>query len=147
MRRHALGIIALLMIGTGGMLLLRFGTGNDDWSMTASILLRAGFTMGAVWLALPQVTTLWTKSPRSMRLLLVYAAAALATLAVYSRAIFFVGPVLAALAVMEFIRYLFTPLEPKPRKTPPPKPRSAARSENEKSAGASQDAATTRSES
>jgi hypothetical protein len=80
-------------------------------------------------------------------LLLVYAAVALATVAVYSRAIFFVGPVLAALAAMEFIRYLFTPLKSKPRKTPPKKPRPAAQAGNEEPAGASQDAAATRSES
>jgi hypothetical protein len=147
MRRHALGIIALLMIAAGVVLLWRIGPGENEWSMTASILLRAGFTMGAVWLALPQVTTLWTKTPRSLRLLLVYAMAALVTVVIRPRAILYVGPVLAALAALQFIGYLFTPLKPKPRKPQPKKPRPAQRAENDKPAGASRHPATTRSES
>ncbi|MEQ8787275.1 MAG: hypothetical protein RIC55_13300 [Pirellulaceae bacterium] len=112
MRRHALGIIALLMIITGGVLLLRFGNNNTDWSMTASILLRAGLTMGAVWLAFPQVASLLTKTPRW---LLICSVVGMATLVVRPRAILYVGPVLAALAALQFVGYLFTPLKQKPK--------------------------------
>lgn len=106
MRRHALGIIALLLISTGGVLLARFGIGETDWSMTASICLRAGLTLGAIWLAFPQVTAILAKIPRWLLLCLV---AAVATLVIRPKALLYVGPILAALAALQFVGWLFTP--------------------------------------
>ena len=55
MRRTAFGIIAALLLVTAAVLLYRFGASEGRETMIASICLRAGLVLGAVWLAYPQV--------------------------------------------------------------------------------------------
>ena len=55
MRRTAFGIIAALLLCIAAFLLFKYGNSEGRETMIASICLRAGLVLGAVWLAYPQV--------------------------------------------------------------------------------------------
>jgi hypothetical protein len=127
MRRHALGIIGGLLIAFGITMLMRVGRDSDSYSMLASICLRAGLTLFAVWLAFPQVTAMFRKVPP---LLLVGILVSVVAVIVYPRSFFIVVPIVGALLALQFIRWLFAPPEKhqaKAKSKPkPPKPNASA---------------------
>jgi hypothetical protein len=68
-RRHVLGMIALLLLAAAAVLLLGAPQGLDAnlRKMYGSLCLRAGLTLGAAWLAFRQVSALIAScSPRLM---------------------------------------------------------------------------------
>lgn len=54
MRRHVLGIIALVLLVLGGITLVS-GPGGSSAMGFAGSSIKAGLVLGALWLALPQI--------------------------------------------------------------------------------------------
>ena len=109
-RVHLLGLIGLVFLATGIGLLIAKGWNSDEWSMAAGMCVRIGMTLGALWLAFPQLVDLtsrvspWTLAAIVIGLLIVVAR---------PRTILFVAPVLLAIGLLQFVGWLFKPL---PRK-------------------------------
>ena len=63
MNRTSLGLIALVLLVIGGIAALR---GPDDGSAAgfAGGCVRVGLVLGALWLALPQITAFLARAPR-----------------------------------------------------------------------------------
>jgi hypothetical protein len=63
MNRTLLGLCAVMLLGTGGGMLL---AGTDDSTSTsfAAGCLRVGLVLAAMWLALPQLSRILTRTPR-----------------------------------------------------------------------------------
>jgi hypothetical protein len=109
LRRHLLGILALVLMGAG----LFLWTQSPDETLRAigSMSWRIGLTLAVLWLALPQVVVLAANVPP--RTLAVIVMGGL-IVAVRPRMFPIVILILAALGVMEGIAWLFRPL-PKQR--------------------------------
>ena len=107
LRRHVLGILALVLMGSG--LFLLASTEDGTLKAIASMSWRIGLTMAVLWLALPQVMTL-NIHPRTAAVL------ALGSMIVVARPRTFpiVLLIFAAMGVVEGVAWLFRPL-PKPR--------------------------------
>jgi hypothetical protein len=61
-RRHTLGVLALLMLGSGAA--VHFSGGELGASTTlVAIFVRVGLLLGALWLALPQLVPIFTRFP------------------------------------------------------------------------------------
>jgi hypothetical protein len=108
-RRHVLGVIALLLLTAAVVLLLGVPQGLDAnlRKMYGSICLRAGLTLGAAWLAFRQVSTLLAScSPRLMVTL------ALGSLVVIVRpkALPFILLLVAIVVVLEVLGWMLKPL-------------------------------------
>lgn len=106
--------IAFLLGGLG--LLIVKGTGDSQWSMFASICMRVGLMLGAIWLAFPQVVALARRFPPWLMATIAISGLVIAA---RPRMILYLGPVVAAIAFLQFVGWLFKPL-------PNPKPRSRA---------------------
>jgi hypothetical protein len=116
-RRHALGVVALLLMAPAIVLLI---VPPDDVSeMTRNlcqIALRAGMALAAVWLALPQVMSLSVRCPP--RLLI---AMGLGCVVVIARPRMFplVFLVVGVVAALEFVGWLLKSLPRSKTKKPP----------------------------
>ena len=110
-RRHIMGLFGLAFLVGGLVLLLVKGTGDSQWSMFASICIRVGMMLGAIWLAFPQVVGLAKRFPPWLM-----ATVAISGLVVAARPrmILYLGPVVAAIAFLQFVGWLFKPL-PNPK--------------------------------
>ena len=108
MRRHALGVISILFVAVGVRLLM-FGadTGNDQ--VLAAPAMRIGLLLGAVWLALPQLAEMGSRVPPW---LIACVAISGLIIAVRPRLAIYLIPVAVALAVVQFIGWLFKPPPP-----------------------------------
>jgi hypothetical protein len=111
-RRHALGVFSLMLLASAVVLLVGFD-GNQT-EVAASVCLRAGLTLGAIWLAFPQIVSISARFPP--RLLLAIAIGG-AILIARPRALPAVVLIVAAVAVIEFIGWLFQPLPPKKKRS------------------------------
>ena len=87
--RTLLGILAVGLL-VGGVLLL-FQEGHN---FTAGNLIRAGLVTGAIWLALPQLTSFFTKTPRWM---LIAGGIGIAFAAMYPMLLLLIVPAVAAM--------------------------------------------------
>lgn len=106
MRRYLLGIIAALLITTGGGLWLYVGQSDSTWSMMSSISLRVGVVLGAFWLAFPDLLSLKRRVPP---MLLVGILLSLIAIVISPRSFFFIAPLVGVMLVLQFIRWLFAP--------------------------------------
>jgi len=106
-RRHIMGLfgIALLLAGVG--LLFTKGASDSQWSMFASICIRVGLMLGAIWLAFPQIIGLAKRFPPW---LLATAGVTAFTIAAFPKRIVYLGPIVAAIAFLQFVGWLFKPL-------------------------------------
>lgn len=110
MRRHILGVLALL--GMTVAVWLYYSTLDEFWSRTfAFMCFRVGLVLGAIWLALPQITQIFGRTPPW----LIPACAAGLLLVMFSKSVFVLVPIFAALGVMHFVGWLFKPLPKKQR--------------------------------
>ena len=64
MNRTALGLVALLLIAIGGITLWTRGPADEGTTPFASGCIRVGLVLGALWLALPQITAFFARAPR-----------------------------------------------------------------------------------
>ncbi|MBC8354494.1 MAG: hypothetical protein H8E66_21070 [Planctomycetes bacterium] len=113
-RRHIMGLFGIAFLVGGISLLLIKGTNDSQWSMFASICMRVGLMLGAIWLAFPQVVGLAKRFPPWMM-----ATVAVCGLIVAARRemIVYLAPVVAVIAFLQFVGWLFKPLPtPKPKR-------------------------------
>ncbi len=114
LRRHALGIFSLLLLASAAALLVYSDSDDNQMEMAGSICLRAGLTLGAIWLALPQIITLSAKFPP--RLLVAILVGGVIVIA-RPRSFPVVALIVAAVAVLEFVGWLFKPLPSKKKRS------------------------------
>lgn len=115
-RRHIMGSLGIAFLLGGLGLLIVKGTGDSQWSMFASICMRVGLMLGAIWLAFPQVVALAKRFPPWLMATIAISGLVIAA---RPRMILYLGPVVAAIAFLQFVGWLFKPL-------PNPKPKSQA---------------------
>ena len=115
MRRHALGIFAIAFLVAAGVRLYKIGVDDAQASMMTSVFLRVGLVLGAAWLAWPQLKQLAQRVPPW---LMAVAFLALIIVMMRPRYILVLAPILAALAVLQFVGWLFRPL-PRPNRPGP----------------------------
>ena len=120
LRRHSLLLFALLLLVGGGYILAFWGRDESGGSFSASILLRAGFVLAALWLAFPQVAKIASRCPAW---LVGGVALCLAILVAFPKRILLIGPILLAMLVLHGIGWLLKP--PPPRKKKHRRPASA----------------------
>jgi hypothetical protein len=108
-RRHALGILALVLLAAAAGLLLGFVPGLDEnlADMYGSMCLRIGMTLGAAWLAFPQIMALtdWC-SPR----LLLTLAIGLVVVVVRPKTFPLIVLLVGFVAVLEVVGWFLRPL-------------------------------------
>lgn len=129
MRRLALGGLALLFLMGSAGIWLSVGLRENTWQTAASICLRVGLVLGAGWLAYDQLQRAAAKTPPWLA---GSVGLALLVLVFRPRALIYVLPVLAGLAFLQFLGWLFKPLPTTPnarrdrgrRRPPNPRPRS-----------------------
>ena len=113
-RRHLMGLLGLASLIAGVSLLIIRGTNDSQWSMFASICLRVGLMLGAMWLAFPQIVGLARRFPPWLMATIAISGLVIAA---RPRMIVYLAPVLAAIVILQFIGWLFKPLPtPKPKR-------------------------------
>jgi hypothetical protein len=63
MRRSALGIIAAVLLLLGGISAFG-GPGGEAAQQFSGVCIKSGLVLGALWLALPQITATLARAPR-----------------------------------------------------------------------------------
>lgn len=110
-RRHLMGLFGIAFLVGGVSLLLVKGASDSQWSMFASICIRVGLMLGAIWLAFPQLVGLTKRFPPW---LMGTVAVSGLVVAARPRMILYLGPVVAAIAFLQFVGWIFKPL-PNPK--------------------------------
>jgi hypothetical protein len=64
MNRTALGLVTLLLLIVGVITLVTRGPSDASTTPFAAGCIRVGLVLGALWLALPQITAFFTRAPR-----------------------------------------------------------------------------------
>ena len=103
MRRHLLGILSAVLLLTGITGVAIYGVGDGRSSMWASVCMRLGLLLGAIWLALPQLMQL---SGRTSAFLLTALMVLGSIIAVRPRTVVVLGPLLLILAILYFLGQL-----------------------------------------
>ncbi len=117
-RRHVLGVVALILLISAVVLLLcNEGYDENVGGMAGSICLRVGLTLGALWLAFPQILAINTKYPP--RLLLAVLAGCVILVA-FPKSFPLVLVVVAVIGVVEAFGWF---LKPPPSKRARPRSR------------------------
>lgn len=107
MRRVALGVIALLLFVGGVVGLYAVGGADRDGGVAASAAIRAGVLLGAIWLALPQLTKFLQRFPPWM---LAATGLGVLLLIVRPRLIGYVAPLFGVLVAIHFVSRLLRPV-------------------------------------
>ncbi len=110
-RRHAIGVLALLLVGSGIALILCYKADNLG-QVTGTICLRTGLTLGAIWLAFPQILAIAAKWPP--RLIIAILVGSIIVIA-RPRSFPLVLVVVAIIGAMEVVGWV---LNPPPKKQP-----------------------------
>jgi hypothetical protein len=97
MNRTALGLVTLLLLIVGGATLVTRGAGDESKTPFAAGCIRVGLVLGALWLALPQITAFFARAPRW---LLVASAIGLIICAVKPWLLLILVPALVALWIL-----------------------------------------------
>lgn len=116
-RRLALGLIAVALLIATGVLWTHEATDTQFYITLRAGTLRGGLVLAALWLAYPQLVDLFSRFAPST---LVGAAVVLAVVIVRPKAIVYLAPLIAALLILKFIRWLFAPLPKEKPRTPRP---------------------------
>ncbi len=117
-RRHTLGVIALALLA--GAAVLGLVCEGNLANMYSNICLRVGMTLGAAWLAFPQIMALTAYcSPKLLLAILVGGVVVIAR----PRTFPIVAVMVAAIALLELAGWLLKPLRP-PARPPQGKRRS-----------------------
>lgn len=113
MRRTAVGIIALVLLGIAGYGYLRYGLDSGESGFFWSSCWRMGLVLGAIWFALPNLLEM--KGKQSPMMLLIGLGLVM-IIAVRPKVIVFLWPFLLILAVMQFFTWLIKPPPGKSRR-------------------------------
>ncbi|MHB0956146.1 MAG: hypothetical protein ACYC6N_14510 [Pirellulaceae bacterium] len=115
MRRHALGILALLLLATAVYGWFTYGMKESEANVFFSVCERIGLVFGVIWIAYPQLIGIASRmSPRFVLLLVTI----MLIILVRPRSVIILGPILLLLAALQFAGWLMKPLSPgnRPRK-------------------------------
>ncbi|MDA1050760.1 MAG: hypothetical protein O3C40_09810 [Planctomycetota bacterium] len=111
-RRHIMGLLGIIFLLSGVGLLVVKGASDSQWSMYASICIRVGLMLSAIWLAFPQIEGLTKRFPSWLMATIGVMAFIIAA---SPRRIVYLGPIVAAIAFLQFAGWLFKPL-PNPKR-------------------------------
>jgi len=114
MRRLVLGVIALVLFAGGVIALIAVGGADRDGGTAASISIRAGVLLGAIWLAMPQLSRIVERSPPW---LLGSIGVGFLMLIVRPRLITYVLPLFGVLLLIQFVGRFIRPLAKPPVRT------------------------------
>lgn len=106
MRRHLLGVLALLLIVGGIAGLIAAGGDEQRGGLAASIALRAGALLGAIWLALPQLDSFFRRFPPW---LLAMVGGGALVIVFRPRLIVYLAPLAGLLAALQFAAWFLRP--------------------------------------
>ena len=106
-----MGLFGVAFLIGGVSLLLVKGASDSQWSMFASICIRVGLMLGAIWLAFPQLVGLMKRFPPWLMGAITVSGLVVAA---RPRMILYLGPVVAAIAFLQFVGWIFKPL-PNPK--------------------------------
>jgi hypothetical protein len=122
MRRHLLGIVALVLILAGIIGMIVGYSSVRPWGMedAAGVGLRTGLVLGALWIAYPQLVQLAKRFPKWLYAVIAMAAS---VVAFGPRSLIFIIPAILLLGALQVGAWLLKPLPKKKRaaKTHPPK--------------------------
>ncbi len=110
MRRHALGILAILLLIVAVYGWITYGLKDSEANLFFSTCERIGLVFGVTWLAYPQLVRVASKT--SARFVLLMVGIGLIIL-VRPKSIFMLGPVMLILAGLQFAGWLMRPARPK----------------------------------
>lgn len=109
MQRVALAIIAVLLLVAG--VALYFSNAGLGWTeFLGSVLIKVGIVLSLYWLAYDQVMHMLSRSPPWMIGMVLLA---VGILVIRPKSLIFIAPVLAMMAAMQFVSWLFKPLPTK----------------------------------
>lgn len=115
-RRHIMGLFGIaFLLGYVGLMFVK-GSSDSQWSMFASICMRVGLMLGAIWLAFPQVIGIGKRLRFPPWMIAALGVSGL-VVAARPRMVVYLVPVLGAIAVLQFFGWLFKPL-PNPKRKP-----------------------------
>ncbi len=101
MRRKLVGTVTLICLATVIVMLVQWDWSDLQRSVIFSGCLRAGLTLGALWMAFPQVEAIARRiSPAWVTVSLV----ALLVVIIRPRALLYVAPLLVVIAVLAWLR-------------------------------------------
>ena len=106
MRRHALGILAILLLIVAVYGWITYGMTDSEANLFFSTCERIGLVFGVTWMAYPQLVRVASKT--SARFVLLMAGIGLIIL-VRPKSIFMLGPVMLILAGLQFAGWLMKP--------------------------------------
>ena len=112
MRRHGFGVFGALFLAAYVVLLVRHGVSDAEMSMITGICQRVGLVLGAILLAYPQLVQISQRVPPWLIGCILLAAM---IVAIRPKAILVLAPIVAAIAVLQFVGWLFKPLPQKKR--------------------------------
>ena len=109
MRRHALGILAILLLVIAVYGWSRYGLKESEANVFFNSCERIGLVFGAAWMAYPQLVRVASRtSPRFMLLMVAIGLIIL----VRPRSVIILGPVMLVLAALQFVGWLMKPPSP-----------------------------------
>jgi len=111
-RRHLLGVFGLLLCLTA-FILWWFYNADGSMQMYLSICLRAGLVLLAIWLAFPQAVAILSRYPPWVIGMTVICGF---LLVVRPRLIIIIGPLIAAMLIVQFVTWVFKPPVKKTKK-------------------------------
>jgi hypothetical protein len=106
MRRHALGILAILLLMVAVYGWITYGLTDSEANVIFNTCERIGLVFGVTWMAYPQLVRVASKT--SARFVLLMAGIGLIIL-VRPKSIFILGPVMLILAGLQFVGWIMKP--------------------------------------
>jgi hypothetical protein len=106
MRRHALGILAILLLMVAVYGWITYGLTDSEANVIFNTCERIGLVFGVTWMAYPQLVRVASKT--SARFVLLMAGIGLIIL-VRPKSIFILGPVMLILAGLQFAGWIMKP--------------------------------------
>lgn len=122
MRRIILGLLALTFLIGGLIALPIWDPADAQENYVPYFGIKIGLVLGAIWLAMPQVESLITRTPPWLWAVLGMGLLA----AVFSKSFFIILPLIAAICLVQFVGWMFKPPSPKKRTGSPSRSRSSS---------------------
>lgn len=112
MQRHILGVLSILFLIATGIILF-FGIGEESQTrFFGGVCMRVGLTLGAIWLAMPQLEKLFHRFPTWIW---VWSLVGLVAATVRWNVAIVVFGIVAIIALLRGVTWLFTPYQPPER--------------------------------
>ena len=110
MQRYLLAALTIALLATAAWLFIQDPSSNASAKFYCGLCMRAGLVCGALWLAFPQVVPLLAKRPSPFTLAI---GLGLIMVIINPRYALLVGVLVAAIGVLQAVKWLFAPLNTK----------------------------------